>query len=83
MLHLICLKQCEHVQPPPYAGPCECRYDPAAPVDIQQRVASGTCPAGRFDDPVARYAARPTYPIPDDYEATPTNATAGGCGCKK
>jgi hypothetical protein len=27
--------------------------------------------------------SRAPEPIPDDYEPTPTNATKGGCGCKK
>ncbi len=30
-----------------------------------------------------RFTARPPLPIPHDYEATPANATAGGCDCRK
>jgi hypothetical protein len=38
---------------------------------------------GHAADPVAAYLARPTLPIDPDYVPTPTNATKGGCGCKK
>lgn len=43
----ICHK-CEHRQRP-CAGPCACLFDPANPMDILDRAASGICPAGRFE----------------------------------
>lgn len=49
-----------------------------------RRVSRGVC--GRvcrsYDGPAAVTTPAPE-PIPDDYEPTASNATRGGCGCKK
>jgi hypothetical protein len=37
----------------------------------------------RAPDPVRAFLAMPVQEIEPDYKPTPTNATKGGCGCKK
>ena len=63
-----------------------CLFDPAQPVNVIDRAASRFCPAGKFipDDPRIEAARNmPLQPIPEDYQPTPIESTAGGCGCKK
>lgn len=61
--HRAACNTCPHRSPPPYAGRMDCLYDPKRPVDTQERLADGACPAGRFGagDTIAKVIKAVTF----------------------